>query len=46
MLRRAKGLPASQQLCVYEEVEFETSVRFELLSEHRSLKDAELQSGK
>jgi len=45
VLRRAKGLPASQQLCVYEEVEFETSVRFELLSEHRSLKDAELQSG-
>jgi ubiquitin carboxyl-terminal hydrolase 7 len=45
VLRRAKGLPEAQELTVYEEVEFETAVRFELLSENRSLKDAELQSG-
>lgn len=45
VLRRAKGLSETQELSVYEEVEFETAVRFELLSESRTLKDAELQSG-
>jgi len=45
VLRHHKGLPPSQELAVYEEVEFDTNVRFELLSEHRTLKDAELQSG-
>jgi len=45
VLRAKKGLPPNQELAVYEEVEFESSVRFEALSEHRTLKDAELQSG-
>jgi ubiquitin carboxyl-terminal hydrolase 7 len=45
VLRRAKDLPKDQPLTVYEEVEFETSVRFELLPESRTLKEAELQSG-
>ena len=42
---RAAGLPATQELAVYEEVEFETSVRFEALSESKTLKESELQSG-
>mmetsp|Transcript_31351 Transcript_31351/g.95869 ORF Transcript_31351/g.95869 Transcript_31351/m.95869 type:complete len:1166 (-) Transcript_31351:845-4342(-) len=45
VLRRAKGLSDTQALTVYEEVEFETAVRFELISETRTLKEAELQSG-
>ena len=44
-LRRARGLPLAQELAVYEEVEFETSVRFEVLSESKTLKESELQSG-
>ena len=44
-LRRARGLPIAQELAVYEEVEFETSVRFEVLSESKTLKESELQSG-
>lgn len=45
VLRQKKGLPSNTDLAVYEEVEFESNVRFEALSEHRTLKDAELQSG-
>ena len=45
MLRTTKGLPADQQLAVYEEVEYDASVRFEVISESRTLKEAELQSG-
>jgi len=45
VLRQLKGLAANTELTVYEEVEFESNVRFEMLSEHRTLKDAELQSG-
>ena len=45
VLRAAKGLPLDQELVVFEEVEFETSVRFEPIGEGRTLKDAELQSG-
>jgi len=44
-LRSARGLPLAQELAVYEEVEFETSVRFEVLSESKTLKESELQSG-
>jgi ubiquitin carboxyl-terminal hydrolase 7 len=45
VLRGARGLPPTQELAVYEEVEFETSVRFEVLSESKTLKESELQSG-
>ena len=45
VLRATKGLPADQQLAVYEEVEYDASVRFEVISESRTLKEAELQSG-
>mmetsp|Transcript_41401 Transcript_41401/g.100498 ORF Transcript_41401/g.100498 Transcript_41401/m.100498 type:complete len:1169 (+) Transcript_41401:70-3576(+) len=45
VLRKAKGLPDGQELAVFEEVEFEASVRFEPIGAGRSLKDAELQSG-
>jgi len=45
VLRACKGLPDHQELAVFEEVEFETSVRFEPIGDGRSLKDAELQSG-
>ena len=45
VLRATKGLPADQQLAVYEEVEYDASVRFEPLLEGRTLKEAELQSG-
>ena len=45
MLRATRGLPPTQELAVYEEVEFETSVRFEMLSETKTLKESELQSG-
>ena len=45
VLRKAQGLPSAQDLVVYEEVEFEASVRFEPIAAHRTLKDCELQSG-
>ena len=45
VLRRCKGLPADAELAVYEEVEFETSVRFEPIAAGKGLKDCELQSG-
>ena len=45
VLRAARGLPPKQELAVFEEVEFETSVRFEPIGQGRTLKDAELQSG-
>ena len=45
VLRATRGLPPTQELAVYEEVEFETSVRFEMLSETKTLKESELQSG-
>jgi len=45
VLRQAKGLSAEAELVVYEEVEFETSVRFEPIVHGKSLKDCELQSG-
>ena len=45
VLRQKKQLAATQELTVYEEVEFEQSVRFEPLNDGRTLKDAEIQSG-
>jgi len=45
VLRQSIGLPPTQELAVFEEVEFESNVRFEPLVEHRTLKEAELQSG-
>jgi len=45
VLRRAQRLAIDAELVVYEEVEFETSVRFEPITPGRSLKDCELQSG-
>jgi len=45
VLRRARSLPADAELMVYEEVEFETSVRFEPIAAGKTLKDSELQSG-
>ena len=45
VLRAAKGLPPAVQILVFEEVEFETSVRFEPIASGKSLKDCELQSG-
>ena len=44
-LRRAGSLPAEQQIAVFEEVEFETTVRFEPLVGGKTLKECELQSG-
>lgn len=45
VLRAYKGLPPDQELAVFEEVEFETSVRFEPIAHNKTLKDCELQSG-
>lgn len=45
VLRAVKGLPETQELAVFEEVEFEAQVRFEPIGDGRTLKDAELQSG-
>jgi len=45
VLRAAKGLPLDQAISVYEEVEFETTVRFEPLTPGKCLKECELQSG-
>jgi len=45
VLRAAKGLGPEQQIAVFEEVEFETTVRFEPLTPGRTLKECELQSG-
>lgn len=41
----SKGFSTSIGLMVYEEVEFESNVRFELIETHRTLKQCELQSG-
>ena len=45
VLRASNGLAADAELTVYEEVEFETSVRFEPIQAGKCLKDCELQSG-
>ena len=45
VLKAAKGFPADQHLNVFEEVEYETTVRFEPLTPGKSLKECELQSG-
>jgi ubiquitin carboxyl-terminal hydrolase 7 len=45
VLRALKGLDASQELVVYEEVEFESTVLFNAIREDRTLRDAEVQNG-
>ena len=45
VMRQAKGLSPEQPLLVYEEVEFETSVRFEPILPGKRLNECELQSG-
>ena len=45
MLRAARGLPPVQELAVYEELEFEREVKVEPLSDSKTLKEMELQSG-
>ena len=45
VLRAFKGLAAGQQLAVYEEVEFENSLRIDKLQPGETLQSAELQSG-
>ena len=45
VLRERKGLDPAVQLAVYEEVEFESTVRFEPLPPGKGLKECELQSG-
>ena len=45
VLRQRRSLPPNQELAVYEEVEFETTVRFEPLTPGKCLKECELQSG-
>jgi ubiquitin carboxyl-terminal hydrolase 7 len=45
VMRASKGLPADQSLLVFEEVEFETTVRFEPIPPAKRLNECELQSG-